>query len=153
MRWQFLLSTTVLERILFSFLFHSSHPAASLICIYRPHTWASVHTGPVISWVVNYYNCKRKVFSVCSKMLQLCSSSETLISCGCLLSSVYTSAQSEALLASLQIYLLKNGQRGRLRGQVVKFPRSTAAARSSDPGRWQGTAHQATLRRHPTSHN
>ena len=42
---------------------------------------------------------------------------------------------------------------GWLRGQVVKFPRSAAAAQGSDPGRGQGTARQATLRRRPTSHN
>ena len=31
--------------------------------------------------------------------------------------------------------------------------RSAAAAQGSDPGRGHGTAHQATLRRRPTSHN
>ena len=42
---------------------------------------------------------------------------------------------------------------GRLRGQVVKFTRSAAAAQGSDPGHGHGTAHQATLRQRPTSHN
>ena len=43
--------------------------------------------------------------------------------------------------------------RGRLHGRVVKFVCSTAAAQGSDPGRGHGTAHQATLRQRPTSHN
>ena len=43
--------------------------------------------------------------------------------------------------------------RGRLHGRVVKFAHSAAAAQGSDPGHGHGTAHQATLRRHPTSHN
>ena len=41
-------------------------------------------------------------------------------------------------------------------GQVVKFAHSTSAAQGftgSDPGHGHGTAHQATLRRHPTCHN
>ena len=42
---------------------------------------------------------------------------------------------------------------GRLRGRVVKFACSAAAAQGSDPGRGHGTAHQATLRQHPTPHN
>ena len=42
---------------------------------------------------------------------------------------------------------------GRLRGRVVKFMRSAAAAQGSDPGRGHGTIGQATLRRRPTSHN
>ena len=48
---------------------------------------------------------------------------------------------------------LRNGQRGRLCGRVVKFTRSTALAQGWDPGRGCGTVHQVTLRRHPTSHN
>ena len=48
------------------------------------------------------------------------------------------------------MYILKN--RGRLRGRVVKFARSAAAAQGSDPGHGHGTARQATLRQHPTSH-
>ena len=47
----------------------------------------------------------------------------------------------------------KPNLRGRLRGRVVGFTRSSAAAQGSDPGRRHGTAHQATLRRRPTSHN
>ena len=47
----------------------------------------------------------------------------------------------------------KNLFRGRLCGQVVKFARSAAVAQGSDPGCGHGTAHQATLRRRPTSHN
>ena len=47
----------------------------------------------------------------------------------------------------------KNSFRGRLRGRVVKFACSTAAAQGSDPRRGHGTARQATLRRRPTSHN
>ena len=46
--------------------------------------------------------------------------------------------------------------RGRPRGRVVKFARSTSTAQSfagSDPGHGHGTAHQAMLRRHPTQHN
>ena len=39
------------------------------------------------------------------------------------------------------------------RGRVVKFVCSTAAAQGSDPGCGHGTARQAMLRRHPTSHN
>ena len=42
---------------------------------------------------------------------------------------------------------------GQLRGRVVKFVRSAAAAQGSDPGREHGTAHQATLRQRPTSPN
>ena len=42
---------------------------------------------------------------------------------------------------------------GGLRGRVVNFARSAAAAHGSDPGRGHGTARQATLRQHPTSHN
>ena len=42
---------------------------------------------------------------------------------------------------------------GRLRGRVVKFTLSTAAAQGSDPERGHGTARQATLRWRPTSHN
>ena len=42
---------------------------------------------------------------------------------------------------------------GRLRGRVVKFTRSAAVAQGSDPGRGHGTARQAMLRWHPTSHN
>ena len=37
--------------------------------------------------------------------------------------------------------------------RVVKFVHSAAAAQGSDPGCGHGTAHQATLRRRPTSHN
>ena len=47
----------------------------------------------------------------------------------------------------------KADTRGRLRGRVVKFVRSAAVAQGSDPGHGHGTAHQATLRRRPTSHN
>ena len=43
--------------------------------------------------------------------------------------------------------------RGRLHGRVVKFACSAAAAQGLDPGRGNGTAGQATLRRRPTSHN
>ena len=42
---------------------------------------------------------------------------------------------------------------GRLRGRMVKFACSAAAAQGSDPGCGHGTSRQATLRRHPTSHN
>ena len=45
---------------------------------------------------------------------------------------------------------------GQPHGRVVKFARSTSAARGfagSDPGHGRGTTHQATLRRHPTCHN
>ena len=42
---------------------------------------------------------------------------------------------------------------GQLRGRVVKFAHSAAAAQGSDPGHGHGTAHQATLGRSPTSHN
>ena len=38
-------------------------------------------------------------------------------------------------------------RRGRLRGRVVKFARSTAAVQGLDPGSGHGTARQATLRR------
>ena len=48
---------------------------------------------------------------------------------------------------------LNSGNRGRLRGRVVKFALSATAAQGSDPGRGHGAARQATLRRHPTSHN
>ena len=41
---------------------------------------------------------------------------------------------------------------GRLPGRVVKFAHSTVA-QGSNPGRGHGTAHQATLRQRPTSHN
>ena len=51
------------------------------------------------------------------------------------------------------IFLKKIKNRGRLRGQVVTFARSAAAARGLDPGCGHGTACQATLRRRPTSHN
>ena len=47
----------------------------------------------------------------------------------------------------------KRVEGGRLRGRVVKFVCSAAAAQGSDPGHGHGTAHQATLRRRPTSHN
>ena len=47
----------------------------------------------------------------------------------------------------------KDNTGGRLRGGGVKFVRSAAAAQGSDPGSGHGTAHQATLRRRPTSHN
>ena len=46
--------------------------------------------------------------------------------------------------------------RGRPRGHVIKFARSTAAAQGfpgSDPGRGHGTARPATLRWRPTCHN
>ena len=49
--------------------------------------------------------------------------------------------------------LLKCCLWGPLRGRVVKFAGSAAGAQGSDPGRGQGTARQATLRRCPTSHN
>ena len=49
--------------------------------------------------------------------------------------------------------MTKEKSRGRLRGQVVKFACSAAAAQGSDPGRRHGTACQATLRTRPTSHN
>ena len=42
---------------------------------------------------------------------------------------------------------------GWLRGRVVKFMHSAAAAQGSDPGHGHGTARQATLRRRPTCHN
>ena len=45
---------------------------------------------------------------------------------------------------------------GRPRDQVVKFARSASSAKGftgSNPGHGHGTAHQATLRRHPTCHN
>ena len=45
---------------------------------------------------------------------------------------------------------------GLAHGCVVKFMHSASVAwgfPGSDPGRGHGTAHQATLRRHPTCHN
>ena len=45
---------------------------------------------------------------------------------------------------------------GRPHGRVVKFARSATAAQGfsgSDPGHRHGTAHQATLRWHPTYYN
>ena len=52
--------------------------------------------------------------------------------------------------------LEKTGPWGRPRGRVVKFACSTSEAQSfvgSVPGRGDGTAHQATVRRRPTCHN
>ena len=57
------------------------------------------------------------------------------------------------LIPSSFIPHLKLYSGGRLRGRVVKFVRSAAAAQGSHPGRGHGTAHQAMLRRRPTSHN
>ena len=48
---------------------------------------------------------------------------------------------------------LKNKNRGRPHGRVIKFTRSASAAQgftSSDPGHGHGTTHQATLRWRPT---
>lgn len=64
--------------------------------IYSPPTWASIHTKPVVSCVVINNISKYKVCSGCFKMLKLWSSSHMLSSCECLLSSVHTTAQSEA---------------------------------------------------------
>ena len=50
----------------------------------------------------------------------------------------------------------KREDRRRLRGRVVKFARSAAAAQGfagSHPGRGHDSAHQATSRQCPTSHN
>ena len=51
------------------------------------------------------------------------------------------------------IIIIKKYWRGGLRGRVVKFARSAAAAQGSDPGHGHGTARQATLRQRPMSHN
>ena len=50
-------------------------------------------------------------------------------------------------------FINKLASRVRLRGPVVKLAHSTAAAQGSDRGHGHGTARQATLRWHPTSHN
>ena len=55
-------------------------------------------------------------------------------------------------LPNLKIGLIRNF-RGRLRGRVVKFASSAAAAQGSEPGHGHGTARQATWRWRPTSHN
>ena len=50
----------------------------------------------------------------------------------------------------------KTEERGRPRGHLVKFTRSTLAAQGvagSDPGRGQDTTHKAILRWRPTCHN
>ena len=65
------------------------------------------------------------------------------------------------LLLSLLEYFLFNSQKttkfwGRPHGPMVKFVCSPSAAQGfagSDPGRVQGTAHQAMLRRWPTQHS
>ena len=64
-----------------------------------------------------------------------------------LLASITIRARTGSLVVKIRAL------RGRLRGQVVKFSHSTAAAQGSDPGRRHGTAREATLRRRPTSHN
>ena len=53
-------------------------------------------------------------------------------------------------------FIPANTRRGRPCGQVVEFTHSASVARdfaSSDSGWGHGTAHQATLRQHPTCHN
>ena len=65
----------------------------------------------------------------------------------------YTCISKDVSMISLYIFLWSKTSRGWLRGQVVKFPRSAAAAQGLDPERGHGTARQATLRRRPTSHN
>lgn len=63
------------------------------------HPWSTsiVHPQePVSTWASYFsscywlYNIKWKVFSVCFKMLNLWSPSDTLIRCGCLLNSAHT---------------------------------------------------------------
>ena len=56
-------------------------------------------------------------------------------------------------ILTILFHFIKNPGTGQLRGRVVKFARSAVVAQGSDPGRGHGTARQATLRQHPTSHN
>ena len=55
--------------------------------------------------------------------------------------------------STINSMMLKRGPRARPRGWVVRFMCSASAAQGftgSDPGHLHGTAHQATLRQHPT---
>ena len=62
-------------------------------------------------------------------------------------------AQHQETSNHIIIHTIEDPAWGWLRGRVVKFARSAAAAQGSDPGCGHGTARQAALRQRPTSHN